>query len=62
MEDKPDYFQNLAFKKIQIKGFSIFCDWENVKNPKNGGIDIAALNSDHKKIFSQQQRVKNIEI
>jgi len=31
------------FKKIKIIGFSIFCDWENVSDPKNGGIDVKKL-------------------
>ena len=33
----------LTFKVATIKGFSIFCDWDNPDAPKNGGVDIKAL-------------------
>jgi len=28
-----------------IEGFSIFCDWENVDDPINGGISLVKLNN-----------------
>ena len=33
----------LTFKTAKINGFSIFCDWEHVDLPENGGIDFILL-------------------
>ena len=33
----------LTFKVAKIEGFSLFCDWQDVDVPGNGGIDLAAL-------------------
>ena len=30
----------LTFKVANIKGFSIFCDWDKIDAAKNGGIDL----------------------
>jgi len=58
-KEGKDYYKDLLFKKIKIKGFSIFCDWENVSDPKNGGIDIEKLNHEQKNVYSKLQKVSD---
>jgi hypothetical protein len=35
----------LSYKIAKIDGFSIFCDYENIDDPKNGAIDLKLLES-----------------
>ena len=42
-EEAQSYKALLRYKKIKISGFSVFCDWQNVKLRENGGIILDAL-------------------
>ena len=46
---KPNRVHFLTYKKISIKGFSIFCDYDDVNLRKNGGID-------HKKLAEELEQ------
>jgi len=35
--------EKLSFKVARLSGFSIFCDWQDVDKPENGGIDLQRL-------------------
>lgn len=54
-EDGPAYKALLRYKKIKISGFSVFCDWQNVKCRDNGGIALEALLQDHNDIYAKVQ-------
>jgi hypothetical protein len=38
----------LSFKVAKVEGFSIFCDWKDIDNQKNGGIDLKKLYDEDK--------------
>lgn len=45
--------QILKFKVAKIEGFSIFCDWTDVKNPENGGVDLERLKKQDSEIYNE---------
>ena len=51
--DKEKNNKNLKYKVAKIEGFSLFCDWKDVKNPENGGVDLERLKKQDSEIYNE---------
>ena len=42
-QNKDDDESKLSFKVAKILGFSFFCDWQDIDQKENGGIDVRKI-------------------
>jgi hypothetical protein len=40
--------KHLTYKQINLEGFSIFCDFQNIDEVENGGVDVDKLIDEQK--------------